>query len=398
MLRLRRERMSWPRGSARRVAKFRRVWYNRKGNDVDSGYSAGRPANSRARRFNFLRNGFFMVTIKDVALRAGVPVRMAARALSGTTQGKRRDAKERAERVREAAQELGYCPSGVALALARGLTQSIGLLLPSLTDMFYAAASEIAMDEAGKQGYSISIRLTRFRPELARESIGRFRSSRVDGILYGDDGSTLPSELVRLLQKQEFPFLTFGHPNSHRFSSVAPDHADPIFRAVEMLARRGHSRITIAMLLEKHAGNQRDAGHFLDACSACGVHGEVSFQEEMKGFAALAGKHRDALLINGKYAMRAFLDSIADDPGYQPDLVGFYNEWTWAQASAARLRGVVMDQAELAVRTAVKTIIGQVADRETRTVTIPSRFYSRDQFTGIHVLDLANQYLAYDER
>ena len=56
-----------------------------------------------------------MVTIKDVAQKAGVPVRMAARALSGTTLGKRRDARERAERIRQAAKELGYCPSEIAV-------------------------------------------------------------------------------------------------------------------------------------------------------------------------------------------------------------------------------------------------------------------------------------------
>ena len=110
-----------------------------------------------------------MVTIKDVAERAGVPVRMAARALSGTTLGKRRDARERAERIRQAAKELGYCPSEIAVSLTRGRTRTLGLLLPSLTDMFYAAASEIAMDEAAREGYSILIRLTRFRPELAAE-------------------------------------------------------------------------------------------------------------------------------------------------------------------------------------------------------------------------------------
>ena len=61
------------------------------------------------------------VTIKDVAERAGVPVRMAARALSGTTLGKRRDARERAERIRQAAKELGYCPSEIAVSVAAQL-------------------------------------------------------------------------------------------------------------------------------------------------------------------------------------------------------------------------------------------------------------------------------------
>ena len=55
-----------------------------------------------------------MVTIQDVAKLAGVPEKTAARALAGLTMGKRRDARERAERVLKAAAELGYEPSNIA--------------------------------------------------------------------------------------------------------------------------------------------------------------------------------------------------------------------------------------------------------------------------------------------
>ncbi len=318
---------------------------------------------------------------------------MVARAISGTTQGKRRDARERAERIWKVANELGYCPSEIAVALTRGSTKTIGLLLPNLTDMFYAAASEIAMDEAAKYGYSIIIRLTRFRPEIAREGIERFRSSRVAGILYGDDGVSLEPKLITLLTKQKFPILTFGHPNSCNLPSVAPDHMVSIQRAVKMLADKGHASVALASFGKKHIGNKVDSQSFLAACSACKVKGEVLLMEHMNQYAELAAEHRNALLINGKYATRVFLDSISKDPGYQPDLVGFYNEWTWAQASASKLAGVIMDDAEFSVRMAVKTIVKQMADYKHDAIAVQSKFYPKEKFSEIHVLDLANQYL-----
>ncbi len=339
-----------------------------------------------------------MITIKDVALKAGVPVRMAARALSGATLGKRRDARERAERIRQAAVELGYCPSEIAVALTRGQTRTIGLLLPNLTDMFYAAASEIAMDEAAKYGYSIVIRLTRFRPELAAENIERFRSARVDGILYGDDCYGLPAEQLELLRRQRFPFQTFNQPNSCGFSSVAPDRSSAIREAVEMLTGRGHSQISFAAFQKNHLAFQTDAERFLEVCSEYGARGELCWQEHMNEYRTLAAEHRDALLICGKYSMRMFQDSIAADPGYRPDLIGFYNEWTWASASAFRLRGVIMDQAELTVRSAIRLIIEQIGDCDIHKLAIPSAFYPEKSFTDIHVLDLTNQYLDYGER
>lgn len=334
-----------------------------------------------------------MITVKDVALQAGVPLRMAERALSGTTQGKRRDARERAERIRKIAKEMGYCPSDVALALKRGSTRTLGLLLPNLTDMFFAAASEIAMEEAAKYGYSIIIRLTRFQPEVAAECIRRFRSGRVEGILYGDDGVDLDPRLTALLEEQKFPFLTFGHSNAFRFSSVAPEHSASIGRAVGLLADRGHRRIALALFQRSHPDNQAESEKFLRACAEHGVRGEIFFQERINQYAELARKHKDALLITGKYAMRAFLDSASADSGYRPDLIGFYNEWTWAQASASRLQGVIMEKAELSVRTSVRAMMEQIRDREVKVLKIPSEFYSKDQFSTIHVLDLANQYL-----
>ncbi len=338
-----------------------------------------------------------MATLKDVALAAGVSVRMAARALSGTTLGKRRDARERAERILRIAKELGYCHSDVAISLARGKTHTIGLLLPNLTDMFFAAASEIAMDEAAKQGYTIIIRLTRFRSDLVEAGIERFRASRVDGILFGDDCRRIPATMLDFLRNQCFPLLFFSHIGSPGFSSVAPDHSTSIRQAVEMLARSGHAQIALA-LLQRLPHNLRDAELFLESCSACGVKGEVFWQEHIADYATLAIHRPEALLIIGKYSMRAFLDSIADDPSYQPDLIGFYSEWTWAQATNFRLRGCVMDQAEEVVRTAVRSLIAQIADHEIRTVPIASRFYPEEDFPGIHVLNLSNQYLFDEER
>ncbi len=334
-----------------------------------------------------------MITIKDVAQRAGVPVRMAARALSGATLGVRRDARERAERVRQAAKELGYIPSEIAVSLSRGRTRTLGLLLPNLTDLFYAAASEIAMDEAAKQGYSILIRLHRFHPELVAENIVRFRSSRVDGILFGDDCCRIPPELQKQLRRQKFPFLTFAHPNDAGFSSVAADHAAPIRAAVEMLAGRKHTRIAFACFHKNICINRIDAERFREACAACGVEPVLCWQERLEEFAELAAKRHEALLILGKYSMQTFLDSIPTGSGYHPDLVGVYNEWTWAQAASARLQGTLVEQAECMVRTAVQTLIAQIEDHEVRHISLPAQFLPKEAFSSFRVRDLTSHYL-----
>ena len=49
-----------------------------------------------------------MITVKEIARLAGVSAKTAERALSGVTKDKRRDAKERAERVRKIAEAHGW--------------------------------------------------------------------------------------------------------------------------------------------------------------------------------------------------------------------------------------------------------------------------------------------------
>ena len=112
-----------------------------------------------------------MITIKEIARLAGVSAKTAERALSGATKDKRRDARERADRVRQIAAAHGYQPSEVALALRRGSTRSFGFLVDILTDQFLAAAVETAMDEGEKKDYKIALRLARFDKEQSAEAI-----------------------------------------------------------------------------------------------------------------------------------------------------------------------------------------------------------------------------------
>ena len=125
-----------------------------------------------------------MVTIKDVAARAGVPEKTAMRALSGMTMGKRRDARERLERVMKAAAELGYQPSEIAKALRKGRTRTIGLLVGSITNRYFASLAETVMDEAEQHGYRMILELTRWNVEKSIFCLEHLQRSRVDGIFY----------------------------------------------------------------------------------------------------------------------------------------------------------------------------------------------------------------------
>ena len=67
------------------------------------------------------------VTHRDVAEKAGVSATTVSFVLNGRTEAN--ISEETKQRVFEAAQMLGYVPSAAAQALARGRTQTVGLIL-----------------------------------------------------------------------------------------------------------------------------------------------------------------------------------------------------------------------------------------------------------------------------
>jgi LacI family transcriptional regulator len=77
-------------------------------------------------------------TLADVAARAGVSLKTASRALNAEYGV----AAATAERVHEAAGQLGFRPNQIARALAsRQTTAAVGLVIPSLSDPFMAAVA-----------------------------------------------------------------------------------------------------------------------------------------------------------------------------------------------------------------------------------------------------------------
>lgn len=92
------------------------------------------------------------VSIRDVAAKAGVSPTTVSQVLNG------RDAERftpgTLERVRTAAEELGYRPHPLARSLIRGRTESIGLMISGLQNPFFVELLEAAVESVIKHDYS----------------------------------------------------------------------------------------------------------------------------------------------------------------------------------------------------------------------------------------------------
>ncbi len=333
-----------------------------------------------------------MITIKEIARLAGVSAKTAERALSGATKDIRRDARERAERVRRIAEEHGYRPSELALALRRGGVRSIGFLTDILTDQFISAAVETAMDEAAKQQYKVALQVVRFDREQTLGSLKLLLASGVRGIITSCSTDQLPPPLMHTLESQNYPLFSLCSRSNYNFSSAAPDYSLALPAAMRSLRKKGHRKITFCLFSGKPSDNERNRRLFLKCCRELGIEPDFRIHDKLEQAARLADRRLSAVILFGKYSMRVFQDRCLE-LGYHPDVIGIYNEWTLAAAMNFHLQGIILEQAETSVRTAVRQVLGQIDGGGIRHHLLPARFVTGKELSSLHIPDLTNQWL-----
>jgi len=92
-----------------------------------------------------------MATIKDVASEAKVSIATVSSTLNGT----KYVSAELQKRVYEAVEKVGYIPSVAAQSLKKGSAKIIGLILPDITNLFFAVLARAVEKTASAQGYTV---------------------------------------------------------------------------------------------------------------------------------------------------------------------------------------------------------------------------------------------------
>lgn len=118
------------------------------------------------------------VTLKDVAVHAGVSISTASNALSGA----RKVGAGSIERVLRSAAELGYHRNEAARSLRTGLHSAIGLVIPDVANPFWAGMVGIIERLTEQLGFQLTLCITDFDADREVAALARLTTS-VDGIL-----------------------------------------------------------------------------------------------------------------------------------------------------------------------------------------------------------------------
>lgn len=175
-------------------------------------------------------------TLRDVAARSGVAVSTASRAL--TRPG--RVSAETEARVRAAADELGYAPSGPARALLTGRTGVVALVVPDVANPFFFAAVRGTQSRLRQGRFAHLLVDTEESPDAEERALRDLRGT-VDGVVLA--GSRFDD--ARLAHwAAELPLVAINR--SSPADHVVLDTPGGAVQALRHLASLGHRRVGYA--------------------------------------------------------------------------------------------------------------------------------------------------------
>ena len=173
-------------------------------------------------------------TLKDVAARAGVSVATASRAFQRPDMVGARSL----ERVRRAADEVGYIPNSAARALISGRRGVYGVVVPDLENPFFPAVLKGAQARAHHHGVQLLLADAEESPEGER-SLVRTLAGQVDGVVLCS--SCMDEEA--LLEAASLTRITLVNRVRPGMTGVFADPVPGIPAAVRHLHRMGHRRL-----------------------------------------------------------------------------------------------------------------------------------------------------------
>ena len=228
-----------------------------------------------------------MITLNRVADHAGVSVSTVSRVLAGKARSYR-ITKETEEAVRKAAEELHYVPNFIAMSLRLRRTNTIGLIIPDISNQFFASIARSIEIESRKLKYSLILCDSQENTELEIESIAILVKRKVDGLLICPVG--IEYNHIKKISEKQIPVVIIDRYMADLdFPSVVSDNYRGALEAINYLVGNGHRQIAFIQ----------------------GLAGTTVNNDRVKGYCDALQNHN--IPINANYIVG---DSFGIDNGY----------------------------------------------------------------------------------
>lgn len=272
-----------------------------------------------------------MATIKDVAQLAGVAPSTISKYING---GSVRH--ENAEAIRKAIEQLDYHADPFARSLRAPRNRSVGVLLPDMTAPFYGNVVMSLSRMLRKRDYHCLISSYGANHGLERDNLKFMLTCGIDGLIYAPEDLSA-EEFEELTTHCGIPIVLLDRMiQGVDIDTVLVDNAEVVYRAVNKLIEKGHSRIAIITGPKSvFTAKERMVG-YLRALSDANIQyddrlvisGENDFATGYRGCQALIKqKHRPTAVFTTNYDITMGFITAARERGLRipedVDVFGF---------------------------------------------------------------------------
>lgn len=180
-----------------------------------------------------------MSTIKDVAKHTGLSIATISKYLNGGNV-----LEDNREKIKVAIDLLGYKRNDMARGLKTNKTMTIGVLIPSLENIFFTTIVSIIEDILQDSGYGMIVCDFKENSALEQKKLAFLVNKHVDGIIMVSYGGN--HEYLQELIQKDIPVILLDRMiKDVECDVVLADNLNASYQAVEELITRKHKRIGI---------------------------------------------------------------------------------------------------------------------------------------------------------
>ncbi len=194
-------------------------------------------------------NNMKKASIKDIAQHLKVSIPTVSLVMNGRGDEKRISQKTQ-KRILDYARDINYKPNIFAKGLKKGRSEMIGLIIPNISDVFYARIASRIEKEAAKQGYTVIYSSSEESDKKESDLIRSMLDRQVEGLIIASTQRN--DEDMLELQRMNFPFVLIDrHYPTINTDYVIVDNKGGVEKAVNHLVQHGMSKIGFVTLKPK---------------------------------------------------------------------------------------------------------------------------------------------------
>lgn len=201
--------------------------------------------------------------------------------------------KEKQRLIKEKAKELSYVPNFFAKSLRQGETKTIGLVLPDISNVFYAEICKTIQEKLYETGYNTFIVNTNDDIELEKVLMRELIQRSIDGMIIAPSNNI--KELIPILLETHIPVVFTDRPGDENADFVGVDNRSESKKLIGSFSKKPKRLAALVPYPENVSTIQERIEGTKEACESAGIdYTYVDLPEDQLEVDRLIQKELDA--------------------------------------------------------------------------------------------------------